>query len=389
MTLLYIHRTQGKGAEGVHIAEVCRAFEALGLPVITVSPSGESGTRTGNSPPSRGVRGAFFQAISRFAPALVFELFELAYNLPAMWRIRRLVRSGGVDILYERYAIFAFAGAHLASRARLPLVLEVNYTCGSPLVRRRSGLLAPLARRIERFVVSRANVLAVISEPIGAQVQRDHGVAPDRVVLTPNAANPEHFHPQVEPLRTISGTRIDGGPVIGFVGTFAPWHGLDLLVQAFARVAKRFERAMLVLVGDGPERKRVEQLVASSGLEAKTIFAGTVGYAELPRYVGAFTVGVMPDSNDYGSPVKVFEYMGCGKPVVAPDYAPLREVIQHGQEGLIFRRRDVDALARCLEDLLADPDLARSLGDRGRQLVVTRRNWAANARAVLAKLGRA
>jgi glycosyltransferase involved in cell wall biosynthesis len=85
----------------------------------------------------------------------------------------------------------------------------------------------------------------------------------------------------------------------------------------------------------------------------------------------------------------VFEYMGCGKPVVAPDYAPLREVIQHGQEGLIFRRRDVDALARCLEDLLADPDLARSLGDRGRQLVVTRRNWAANARAVLAKLGRA
>src|SRR5262249_9581762 len=144
--------------------------------------------------------------------------------------------------------------------------------------------------------------------------------AATRVVLTPNAANPAHFRPDVEPVHDIGGRRIDTGPVVGFVGTFAPWHGLDLLVQAFARVADRFD-AKLVLVGDGPERARIEQLCRSSGLAQRVAFAGTVSYADLPRYVAAFNIGVMPDSNDYGSPVKVFEYMASGKPVVVPDYA--------------------------------------------------------------------
>jgi glycosyltransferase involved in cell wall biosynthesis len=355
--------------------------------VITTSPAGDGPARSSARAAPKSLRAHVFGAISRWAPALVFEVLELAYNLPALWRIRRILRRGDIEFVYERYAIFAFAGAHCARRAGLPLVLEVNYTSRSPLVRRRSRLFAPLARRIERSVMARATVLAAISEPIARQLTNDLGIAAARVVLTPNAANPAHFHPGVEPVREVGGTRIDGGPVVGFVGTFAPWHGLDLLVQAFAQVAARFD-ARLVLVGDGPERTRIEELCRSMGLQERVAFAGTVPYVELPRYVAAFTVGVMPDSNDYGSPVKVFEYMACGKPVVVPDYAPLREVVQDRMQGLIFRRKDTAALARCLAEILADRELAQAMGRHGRELIETERNWTSNARAVLRGLGR-
>jgi glycosyltransferase involved in cell wall biosynthesis len=386
--LAYVHRTQGNGAEGVHIAEMCRAFERLGFAVTVSSPQEESRSSRPGSVGRATLRQRFFRLISRWAPALLFELLELAYNVPAGWRIERLLRGGAV-VLYERYAIFAFAAARTASRKGVPLILEVNYLSGSPLVRRKSKVLAPLARRIERYVVSKATVVAAISVPIGEQLQREHGVAPDRIVLTPNAANPEFFHPGVAPVRSVAGVRIDTGSVVGFVGTFAPWHGLDLLVQAFGRAAAQFDAARLLLVGDGPERSRIEQLVAQGGLTGKVVFAGTVPYEELPRYVAAFTMGVMPDSNEYGSPVKIFEYMACGKPVVVPDYAPLREVVAHRMQGLIFRRTDIDALTGCIEELLRDPALARELGARGRDLVVKDRNWTNNAQAVLAKVGRA
>ncbi len=177
------------------------------------------------------------------------------------------------------------------------------------------------------------------------------------------------------------------GPVIGFVGGFYNWHGLDLLVEAFMRIAKQFPSASLVLIGDGPMRETVATQASARGLPDRVIMPGRVPHAKLAPYVARFDVGVMPDSNLYGSPMKVFEYMAMSVPVVVPNYAPLLDVVVDGVQGRVFERRDVDDLARCLSDMLADEARRKRMGTNARQAIVDTHNWMNNASVVAKHLG--
>ena len=172
--------------------------------------------------------------------------------------------------------------------------------------------------------------------------------------------------------------------MIGFVGGFYPWHGLPLLVEAFARLVDRFDDLLLLLIGDGPERTTVERLVAERGLTDRVILTGKVDHEGLPAHLAAFHVGVMPDSNAYGSPMKIFEYMAMARPVVVPDYAPLLDAVTDGVEGRVFRRGDVDSLTEALAGILADDETHRRMGAAARAAVVRVHKCRANARAVLA-----
>src|SRR5690606_7930164 len=100
-----------------------------------------------------------YKFVTRYVPELIFELLELAYNISAVRQARKRVDGASLDAIFERYAIFGLAGAHLARRWRKPLYLEVNYTSRSPLVRRRSRLLRPLAERLDRRIFSAASAL--------------------------------------------------------------------------------------------------------------------------------------------------------------------------------------------------------------------------------------
>ena len=106
---------------------------------------------------------------------------------------------------------------------------------------------------------------------------------------------------------------------------------------------------------------------------------GAIGHNQLMHYVAAFSLGVMPDSNDYGSPMKIFEYMALVKPVVVPDYGPLLDAVTDGKQGKIFRRKDAHALARCIGDYFSDPKSLAEAGNHARASVETQFNWRGNA----------
>src|SRR6185436_5677161 len=160
MRILLHHRTQGQGVEGVHLLGMARGFAATGADVAIVSPPGVAvdGSDARASKPRTPWR-----ALAERLPEFVFELMEIAYNVPAYFRLRRALRSFRADALYERYAFFNVAGALAARAARVPLILEVNYTATTPLYRKRSRALLPLARAAERFVFGRAARIAAVS----------------------------------------------------------------------------------------------------------------------------------------------------------------------------------------------------------------------------------
>lgn len=377
--ILYLHRTQGMGVERVHISGIANAFRAAGCRVDICSPAGmELDGADAAAESGGGAHG--LSRLSRYTPELVFELMEMLYNLIAL----RQVRQCGLeryDLIFERYAIFSCAGLILARIRKIPFVLEVNYTSSSPLVRQRSRLLKPLAFALDKLLFRSATLLTPVSSALQRELIEVFHVPESKIVVLANAVDPASFTPRSHPT--------DGaGRIIGFVGGFYPWHGLNLLIDAFKLIHGQFPQARIMLVGDGPELAAIKQQVETLGLMYSVTFAGRVNHGQLPDLMRNFHVGVMPDSNDYGSPMKIFEYMALGVPVIAPDYSPIQDVITHGQQGLIFRRRDIAALAAALGRVLADDDLAKTMGEAGRACVEKEHNWNANVAKITAALSR-
>jgi glycosyltransferase involved in cell wall biosynthesis len=388
MNIAYFHRTRATGVEAVHIGQIVLGMEKHGHAVHMVSPVGEFIEHVRGTPKPAASAPTGAKAKSRELPELVFELLELGYNLKAFWdgwRLSSRVKLGGI---YERYAIFALAGLLVARLRGVPLVLEVNYTSLSPLVRKRSALLKPLARFCDGLLFRRATRLMAVSSYLRDELVREFGVPADRIEVVPNAADPAVFDP-VAALARPAKTPLPEGPdaaLVGFVGGFYPWHGLGLLVDAFLAVAPKFPQARLLLIGDGPMRQNIEARIAELGLQDRVLMPGRIAHAELAPYVARFAVGVMPDSNLYGSPMKIFEYMAMGVPVLGPDYGPLLDAVDDGVEGYIFRRQDTAHLADCLSRLLADPDGRARMGVAARRKIIDTHNWMNNARLALAAM---
>lgn len=387
MKIVYVHRTRAQGVEAVHIGQIVQGFRKLGHEVQMLSPVGDFIEHV--TPPKAqaaaapGKPGLLHRLIDRM-PEVAFELMELAYNAKALWEGMRRFRRGTVDGVYERYAIFAVAGMLLARWWKVPFVIEVNYTSLSPLVRQRSAWLKPLARWVDRLLFRSATHLLAVSSYLKQHLIEEFGIEPDRISIVPNAADPAVFDP--EKALQAEAPALPAGRIVGFVGGFYRWHGLDLLVDAFLRIADEFPDANLLLVGDGPMRGEIEALAKEKGLSQRVLMPGRIAHAKLVPYVARFDMGVMPDSNLYGSPMKVFEYMSMAVPVVVPDYAPLQDVVTDGVQGRIFRRRDAEHLAACMRELLSDDPLRRQMGRNARQSVLDKHNWLNNASTSLAFL---
>ena len=264
MHILYLHRTQGDGVEGVHIWGIVNGLKNLGHNVTVVSPAGAHNSQPQPAEVKAGAsKRPLFTFIAKHTPELAFELAEIAYNFFAWRGLKQSAVDRNVECLYERYAIFAVAGALFARRRRIPLLLEVNYTSMSPLVRKRSRILLPLARRVDAWLFRRSTAIVVVSSYLRDQLVADYGVLADKILVVPNAADPRTFHPAIAPVAEISGVALADKKIIGFVGSFAPWHGLSLLVDAFQLVAEKHPDAFAVLVGDGPQRDEIEKQAAA------------------------------------------------------------------------------------------------------------------------------
>jgi glycosyltransferase involved in cell wall biosynthesis len=386
MHFVYHHRTAGRGAEGNHIMALVRALEAAGHTVSIVSPPGVEPRKTAGQVPldkgagrQRGIN-RLWHWISNHAPQILFECIEIVYNFQAIRRLVRTLRRERPAAYYERYAFFLFAGVVIARLFRLPVLLEVNEICG--IERARKQILTPLARWIERYVFSRADAIFTVSSFLRAEVL-SRGGRPGRVHLMPNAIDPRRFE--------LNGSRgtirreygLNSAVVAGFVGWFDHWDRLDLLIDAIAVLRDSHPDLRLMLVGDGPVTPALRDKIRAHGITDRVILTGAVKRDEVPAYIDAMDICVLPDSNPFGSPMVLFEFMALGKAVVAPDIAPVRDVVEHRQTGIIIPRADVGGIVATLRDLTADTGLRRRLGTQSREYVFQHRTWAANARHVI------
>jgi glycosyltransferase involved in cell wall biosynthesis len=138
-----------------------------------------------------------------------------------------------------------------------------------------------------------------------------------------------------------------------------------------------------LLVGDGPEMENLKRTAFRLGMESAVILSGPVPRDDVPSYIDAMDICVLPDSNTFGSPIALFEFMAMGKPCVVPDLGPMRDVIHNNVTGIMFPHADYGALEKALVRFIEDSSLRTQVGSRARDAVLQRHTWAANARFVV------
>jgi glycosyltransferase involved in cell wall biosynthesis len=384
MRILYHHRTRGRHVEGVHIRGVVGGLRELGHDVEVLSfpgadPEREPEAGTGASGNTNG--GRLANAVTRL-PGVIFELAEIAYNALTWWRIKAAIRRFRPDAIYERYSLFLCVTVWLARRRGIPIVLEIN---DSAVVERvRPLTLRALARRIEGWCLRRADGLVFISTRFRDLLTAEYGtLAPS--VVSPNAVD-GRFDPDRydrDALRREQG--LDGRVVCGHVGAFAHWHGIGAFAHAIIDRLDEAPELTLLLVGDGRELPAVLEVVAARGLGDRVRLPGRVAHDRIPAWISCMDFAVLPNSNEYGSPMKLFEQMAMGVAVVAPDYDPVAEVIDDGRTGWLFPRRQLDA---CVDAVIALAGAGRKdererVGAGARAYIAAERQWRNNAEDLL------
>ena len=282
-----------------------------------------------------------------------------------------MVRAGGYDLVYERYSLFSTVIAECG----VPGILEVN----APLIDEQ---------RTHRMLVDEQAADAALQEQVQAALAticvsdpvRDWVIARTegtRVFTVPNGVNVHRITPQPES---------PGAPVVTFVGTLKPWHGVDVLLRARAQAHKDWQ---LRIIGDGPMRAELDDLARSLGIDVD--FRGAVAPDAIPQHMAGTAIGVAPypamntDSDQYFSPLKVYEYMAAGLPVVASRVGQLPEIM--GESAYLVPPSDPEALAEALDALVANPVERARVGSDNRRQAERQHSWAGTGDHILAHAG--
>jgi len=389
VNILFHHRTRGRGAEGVHIRGVVKGLRQLNNHVAILSlpgaePEAEEANATVEKVHQASTKKSSFSILSdltKHVPEFVFELFELAFNLVAVIRLRKAVKEKNINLIYERYSLFMFASVWWAKRHNLPIVLEINDSCQVQRVRLLT--FKKLAAKIESWIFKNATGLVFISSRFKAVAEQAYGEIANSVV-SPNGADLDKFIIDDDPgLALRSKLGIEDKIVLGYVGAFVHWHGIDWFVDLVCERLKEKPELVLLLVGDGVAFQGIKNRAIAAGVESQVILPGKVPHQEVASFLSAMDFGILPDSNDYGSPMKLFEFMAMGKGMVAPDFSPIAEVVKDNETSWLFPANNRQACVDKVFEIVNDKRAHKAVGLNARAYIENERQWKHNAEQLL------
>lgn len=405
MKILYVCSDSGipvlgrKGAS-VHVRELVAALRRAGHAVVvaaamrTKSPWEEpatleapllrvrAGRETGDA--VAGLK-AYTRMLGLESP-LPGHLRRILYNADLASELKRRFQADPPDFVYERASLYGTAGVSLAQVLDVPLLLELNAPLADEQSAYRGASLGDLAAEAERWTLSRADAVLTVSALLHDYVV-SLDIEPERVHVVPNGVDTAMFRPGLPDHDLRARLQLDGGPVLGFVGGLRPWHGVEALPPLLEQLVERHSGLRLVVVGNGSLRSDLERDFADRGLTPHVTFTGSLPHEQVAGVIRQFDAALAPyprlEHTFYFSPLKLFEYMACGVPVVAAELGQIGEVVRDGETGVLYPPGELDAFVDACDRLLADPPMQRRLGAAAAELVRSTYTWDRNAAQVV------
>jgi glycogen synthase len=317
-------------------------------------------------------------------PSPVREAIEIA---ALARRLDELIQTWKPDQLHVHSPVLnMLAAGRVARRRGLPLIYEIRAFWEDAAVGNGTGregsLRYRLIRRLETWAARRADAVAVICEGL----RRDlvgRGIAPEKIVVAPNGVDMSLFGNPLSPDRDLArALGLKGADVVGFIGSFYDYEGLDDLIAAMPMLLERRPRAHLMLVGGGPMEEALKRQAQASPARARIRFVGRVPHHEVDRYYALIDILAYPRKamrlTELVTPLKPLEAMAQRKLVVASNVGGHRELIEDGVTGTLFPAGDPAAIAAALDGLFANRRLWDGRRDTARRFVERDRNWSSN-----------
>jgi glycosyltransferase involved in cell wall biosynthesis len=365
----------GSKGSSVHVQAVLRVLLRRGMEVHLLA------ARFGGEVPA-GLEGLHLHLLPPIGPGEAAAR-ELAAQSSDAAVASVLTGLAGLDLVYERYALWGRTATTWAARNEVPSVLEVN----APLVdeQRAHRELHDIAgaEAVARTALTAAGTVACVSAGVAAWAV-SAGSRQQGVITVPNGVDTEQVVPSSGPITASDATRF----TVGFVGTLRPWHGIEVLVDAMALLTRADPSWRLLVVGGGPQAADLLRRAAQAGVEIE--LTGPIPSREVVSHLHRIDIATAPYASEercYFSPLKVYEYLAAGLPVVASRAGQVPAALDHGRLGSLVPPGDPVALAGALDALRADTARRTALRTATRQAALEQHTWDAAVDRILSGAG--
>lgn len=385
-----------------HARGVIHAFQEMGWNVVIVSP----GEIHGVSGEYEIIKPALQNLLTGGVSDILYDFIYLLKTLP-------LVKKKKPAFIYQRHGRNSISGVLISRITGIPLALEMNavlsYESG-----KWSGT-GPVMRMFisiyENICIKHVHQIFTVSELLRKDMVRI-GASPEKVVVNPNGVDVNIFHSRCggDEIRKKQGLK--NNVVVGFCGSFYPWHGIDLLAEVIKRTISTDKNISYLLVGDGPEMEKLKCIesrsedscgelnesnnkdsISDNGIKQfpdntswkQIIFTGRVNPDEVPAYLDACDILLLTISKgfEYSSPIKLFEYMAMGKAIICPDVGQMGEILDDGVDAVLIQTENVASFCEAIDDLVENKQKRGNLGIAARKKAVEKYTWKANVERVI------
>lgn len=314
---------------GTHMREMIAAWRQMGIEVRTCIAGDADQEEYKSQENSNKGR---FSSLKKAIPSILWQSLRdfslIRFDNKQETILADVIEEFHPDVIYERVAYLQNSGIKCAEKYGIKHVSEIN----APYPEERisfsgKSFFIGAAKNIEREILIRSSGISVVSSALKNYLVKILPSAESKILVVPNSVNPiekQFTDSDIEALRSNYG--IDNEIVVGFVGSMFPYHGVDILIKAFAQIPLE-KNLKLLIVGDGLILHELKALAKALNVFQKVIFTGSLPHREVYANIELMDICCMPKSNWYGSPVKIFEYGLLQKPVIAPDEIPMHDVM--------------------------------------------------------------
>jgi alpha-maltose-1-phosphate synthase len=319
-------------------------------------------------------------------------LQSVSFGVSAAWLLAREIGFGRPDVVYARMFKSLLASVAVARTFRVPVVVEVNSDLANERrVNRRLGMTSRVEALEERTVFNMSAAIVAVTEGVAKYIEDAAPRARTHTSVIENGVDTDIYHP-LDKERCSARLGLDATRKrVVFTGAFQVWQGIFDLLAAAEKICEKRDDVEFVFVGDGPLRSEMKHFVTEHGMGKTVRVTGFVPEETVAEWIGAgdvcvapYNTGAVSDGVTHkdaqgalmrGSPLKIYTYMACGRPVVASHFKEAGAYIEEESAGLGVAPENPEALAEAILRLLGDTGLSQEMGERGRRLAEEQHSW--------------